>query len=330
MIRRFYILPLLPGAAPERVEELIAVLRAADRFIPGLRDSSAGLDLDSRTVLWENTFVDEASYAGPYMVHPFHIGAIDDFVMADSPTNLTQDIFTSRYQTPDATQHLRAGIRRVLLLNLSSDADAAALAEIAALASSTGAMASSAFGADDVGWVSAKGRAYTHVWEQGFTDRAALQRYLGTRDGIACSSREGFTRLGIHVNTLRILTCPFELTPTDEQVPADAPADDTPVRYSLTMRVGPDDADALVAQLEERYDPFMTAAGAPLVHRSRTVGHGYLDAEVQSTWRLDSLAAYAVIRAQTYADPGWNAFVRDAMPLVRGGTRRFHRATTGA
>lgn len=326
MIRRFYILPLLPDAAPEHVDELIRVLRAADRFIPGLHDSSAGLDLDSRTVLWENTFVNEASYAGPYMVHPFHIGAIDDFVMADSPTNLTQDIFTSRYQTPDATQHLRAGIRRVLLLNVSTDADAASLADLAA---STGAMTSSTFGADDVGWVSAKGRAYTHVWEQGFTDRSALQHYLGTRDGVACSSREGFTRLGIHVNSLRILTCPFELTPSAEQVPPDAPADDAPVLYSLTMKVAPHDVDELVAQLEDRYDPFMTAAGAPIVHRSRTVGRGYLHAEVQSTWQLDSLAAYAVIRAQTYADAGWNAFVRDAMPLVRGGTRRFHRTTRG-
>jgi hypothetical protein len=327
MIRRFYILPLLASASPERVEQFIAVLRAADRFIPGLRDSSAGLDLETRTVLWENTFVDEASYAGPYMVHPFHIGAIDDCVMADSPGNLTQDIFTSRYQTADATQHLRAGIRRVLLLKAATDADASALEELAAAATTSGAMASSAFGADDVGWVSAKGRAYTHVWEQGFTDLTALQRYLASRDGIACSSREGFTRLGIHLDALRVLACPFELTPSEEQTPADTPVDVTPVHYTLTMQVDPGDADALVAHLEERYDPFMNEAGAPLVQRTRTVGQGYLATEVQSTWQLETLASYSVIRAKTYADPAWNAFVRDAMPLVRGGTRRFHRAS---
>ena len=45
--------------------------------------------------------------------------------------------------------------------------------------------------------------------------------------------------------------------------------------------------------------------------------------EVESSWRLDSLALYSDIRASTYADPSWNEFVRDAMPLVRGGTRRF-------
>ena len=85
MIRRYYILPLRPGVAGAKVREFIDVLAAADRFIPGLLDSSAGLDPSSRTVLWENTFVDEASYSGPYMVHPYHIGAIDNYVMADSP-----------------------------------------------------------------------------------------------------------------------------------------------------------------------------------------------------------------------------------------------------
>ena len=61
MIRRYYILPLRAGVPDAKVHEFVDVLRAADRFIPGLRDSSAGLDLDSRTVLWENTFVDEAN-----------------------------------------------------------------------------------------------------------------------------------------------------------------------------------------------------------------------------------------------------------------------------
>lgn len=163
MIRRYYILPLRPGVGAGAVEELRDVLGAADRYIPGLRDSSAGLDRDTRTVVWENTFVDEASYAGPYMVHPFHIGAIDDLVMADSPTNRTQDIFTVRFRTDDATQPLRRGVRRVLLLNVERDADAGALAT---LASQPDGVEVSAFGADDVGWVSAKGRAWTHVWEQ--------------------------------------------------------------------------------------------------------------------------------------------------------------------
>jgi hypothetical protein len=323
MIRRYYILPLRSGVADTKVHELLDVLRAADRFIPGLLDSSAGLDLDSRTVLWENTFVDEASYAGPYMVHPFHIGAIDNYVMADSPECLTNDIYTTRYQTPDATQRTRHGIRRVLLLNVEADADAAA---IEALAARPEGMAASAFGADDVGWVSAKGRAWTHVWEQAFTDTAQLQQYLATRDGVACSSLEGFTRLGVHLRSLKIFTCPFGLTPAEQQSPPATPPDESPVLHTITARTAVDDADEYVELLERHYDPFMVGAGAPLLHRWRTVALGYLEAEVHSTWQLPTLAAYSDLRAKTYADPGWNTFVRDAMPLVRGGSRRFHRA----
>ena len=47
MIRRFYILPVNPGVSEAKVQEMIDVLNAADRFILGLMDSSAGVDLDS-------------------------------------------------------------------------------------------------------------------------------------------------------------------------------------------------------------------------------------------------------------------------------------------
>jgi hypothetical protein len=323
MIRRYYILPLRPGVTDAKVHEFVDVLRAADRFIPGLQDSSAGIDFDSRTVLWENTFVDEASYSGPYMVHPFHISAIDNYVMADSPECLTQDIYVTRYQTPDASQPLRSGIRRLLMLNVSTDADAAAIESIAA---QSAGIAVSGFGADDVGWVSAKGRAWTHVWEQAFTDGEQLQRYLRTSDGIACSSREGFTRLGIHLDTLKILTCRFELTSLDDQSVATTPRDDRPVSYTITAKVTLADVDRFVELLERLYDPFMVGCGSSLLQRWRTVEGGYLHGEVHSTWQLDSVGAYSDLRAKTYADPGWNEFVKDAMPLVQGGTRRFHHA----
>ena len=160
MIRRFYILPVNPEVPDARVREMTDVLSAADRFIPVLLDSSAGVDLDSPTVIWENTFVDEASYSVPYMVHPYHIGAIDNYVMPDSPECITDNTYATRYTTPDAAQEVRGGIRRVLLLNASTDADGEALK---ALAAQPQGVAASAFGADDVGWVSAKGRPWTHI-----------------------------------------------------------------------------------------------------------------------------------------------------------------------
>jgi hypothetical protein len=208
------------------------------------------------------------------------------------------------------------------LLNVSTDADASA---IESLAAQTDGMAASAFGADDVGWVSAKGRAWTHVWEQAFTDTAQLHRYLRTRDGIACSSLEGFTRLGMDLRSLKVFTCPFELSPVEEQAPAAMSEQDPPVVHTITARTALDDVDHYVELLESLYDPFMAHAGSMLLHRWCTVDQGYLEAEVHSTWQLDSLAAYSDLRAKTYADPAWNEFVRDAMPLVRGGTRRFYR-----
>ena len=41
------------------------------------------------------------------MVHPFHIAAIDNYVMADSPECLTQDIYATRFQT--RTRRNRSG-----------------------------------------------------------------------------------------------------------------------------------------------------------------------------------------------------------------------------
>ena len=323
MIRRFYVLPLMAGVTDEKVQEMIDVLSAADRFIPGLLDSSAGVDFDSGTVIWENTFVDEASYSGPYMVHPYHIGAIDNYVMPDSPECITDNTYATRYTTLDASQVVRGGIRRVLLLKAATDADASA---IEALAAQPQGIAASAFGADDVGWVSAKGRPWTHIWEQSFTDVAQLEHYLATPDGKACSSVEGFASLGIDLSSLKVFTCPFELSPAEHQSPPDTPPDTSPVLYTITARIAAADADAYVDLLERHYDRFMAEGSCPLLNRWRTVDQGYLEAEVHSTWQIDSLSAYSDLRAITIADSYWTAFVKEAMPLVRGGSRRFQRA----
>ncbi|MXW57803.1 MAG: hypothetical protein F4124_14910 [Acidimicrobiia bacterium] len=323
MIRRFYILPVNPGVPDARVQEMIDVLSAADHFIPGLLDSSAGVDLNSGTVIWENTFVDEASYSGPYMVHPYHIGAIDNYVMPDSPECITDNTYATRYTTPDAAQEVRGGIRRVLLLNASTEADGEALK---ALAARPQEIAASAFGADDVGWVSAKGRPWTHIWEQSFTDMAQLERYLGTPDGMASSSQEGFASLGIDLGSLKIFACPFELSPVEHQSPPETPPDTDPVMYTIAARTAAADADAYVDLLEHHYDPFMAEGGCPLLNRWRTVDQGYLEAEVHSTWQIDSLSAYSDLRATTISNPHWTAFVKDATPLLQGGSRRFHRA----
>jgi hypothetical protein len=323
MIRRFYVLPLKPTVGPAQIDELLAALRATDQYIPGLLDSSAGLDAASRTVVWENRFVDEEAYAGPYMVHPYHAATLDDYVMADSPLCLTQDIYATRYRLAGDPAELRSGIRRLLLMNLAEDADTAALE---ALTEPGPDVASSVLARDDVGWVSAKGRPWTHIWEQAFADEDALRRYLRMPDGVASSSLEGLGRRGIEVLSAKVLTFPFDIKPAGEQAPAEPPPDDVPLLFTITARLAPGDVDVYVDLLERLYDPVVAANGGQLVQRWRTVEQAYVEAEVHSTWQLESFAAFSTMRAATCRDPNWNRFVSEAMPLVRGGTRRFYRA----
>ena len=126
-----------------------------------------------------------------------------------------------------------------------------------------------------MGWVSAKGRPWTHVWEHAFSDMAQLERYLGTPDGMACSSLEGFASLGIDLGSLKVFTCPFELSPVEHQSPPAAPPDTTPVLYSITARTTAADADTYVELLERHYDPFMARAAVLSSNRWRTVDQGY-------------------------------------------------------
>ena len=322
MIRRFYIMPLNHGVGDDKVEEFIQAYNATDAYIPGLLDSAAGVDFDSRTVVWENNFINEDYYAGPYMVAPYHAHTLDNYLLADSPECITHDIFTVRYALAEGSPRLDRGIRRIVLLKLDEGADTS---EIEAIAARPEAMATSAFSPDNVGWVSPKGKAWTHIWDQGFADVASLERFLATREGIACSSLEGIRRLGADVQAIRVFTYPFALKPAAAAF--ELPADDRPILYSMTAQMEASDLAAFIALLESDYDPFLAEHGIRLVHRWRSVEGAALLAEVRSTWQLDSFAVFNAWRAKANWDPRWNRFARDAMPLVKGGTRRFYAAS---
>jgi hypothetical protein len=229
-----------------------------------------------------------------------------------------------RYRVPAGAARLEQGIRRVLLMNVAEGSDTSMLQS---LAERTEASATSVLATDDIAWRSSKGSrglTWTHVWEQGFADRAALDAYLATPDGVAGSNRDGLRRLGADVRSLLVLTYPFSLgaAPREPEVPAD----DEPFLYSITARTAIQDADTYVRLLEQEYDVALVAAGATLLHRWRTLDDAYLETEVQSTWQFASREAFKDFRVATTTDPSWNRFVLEAMPLVRGGTRRFYRA----
>lgn len=321
MIRRFYVMPLKSEATEGMVDEFVKAVSDSDRFVSGLLDSAAGVDIDSRTVVWEMTFVDEETYTGPYMVHPYHMATLDNYLIADSPQSLAHDIDTTRYTLPESAARLESGVRRVVLLKLPAGTDSSALEGL--VARSKG-MTTSMFSPDNVAWrFPTKELNWTHIWEQGFTDMAALNHYLKTPEGVACSSLDGLKRLGADVRSLRILTYPFKLK--SAQSPPDIPSETFPVLYTITARTALEDVDTYIDLLERDYDPPLADVGAKLVHRWRTVDHGYSEAEVQSTWQLESVAAFSDLRIMTVTDPSWNRFVLNGMPLVRSGTRRFYR-----
>lgn len=323
MIRRIYVLPLKPGLSEAEIEEFVTDFGAAGEHIPGLLDSFAGVDLHSNTVVWEMTFRDEETYTGPYMVHPYHIATLDSYLLGDSPERRSIDFGASRYRVSESTPRLQAGVRRIVLLQLPEGTDTSVIEEIAARGDG---MATSVFGSDDLAWQSAKGLTWTHIWEQGFTDLAELERFLRTPEGIATSSRDGYRNLGVRVPALRILTYPFELKPAPSL--DDARAEGAPVLYTMTARLAPDDVDTFIDLLVREYDPSIARVGGTLLHRWRTWDHSYRDAEVQSTWQLDSFATFKDFRAGTTsgADPSFNRFVLNGMPLVKSGTRRFYRS----
>lgn len=323
MIRRFYVMPLIDGIDDERVDEMTASLSATDRYITGLTDSFAAVDLHSRTVVWEMTFRDEESYTGPYMVHPYHVATLDNYLLADSPEQLSRDYAAMRYTVRAGTPRLERGVRRVLLMNLGDGADVSALEAIADRGDGT---ALSVLATDDIRWKSSKGSrglTWTHIWEQAFTDADALDVYLRTADGVASSSRDGLRRLGADVRSLQVLTYPFELHEAPPE-PVLAP-DDESFLYTITARLSARDVEEYVALLEGEYDVALGRVGAVLLHRWRTNEDAYREAEVQSTWRFDSMAAFVALRTAMPIDESWNRFVRSAMPLVRSGTRRFFR-----
>jgi hypothetical protein len=324
MIRRFYVLPLARGAEPTSIDQFQRALADADAYIDGLQDSSAGIDTQRNTMIWEMRFVDEDTYTGAYMVHPYHVDTLDRYLISDSPERIAHDIATMRYTCRAAGKPLMYGIRRIMLMNLDRESADAGAAILEGLAGRATGMRESVFSADDIAWnFPGKGSTWTHVWEQGFDDEASMEQFLRTADGTACSSVEGLKRLGVHVTTLDVYTYPFSVKPA--QSPPALPADEAPVFYSLAMQVAPHDVQSVVESLEQHYDPAMQRGGAVLEHRRRSVDRASECVEVLSTWRLESMAAYAPLRVLTVTDPGVNAFVLRAMPLVLGGTRRFHR-----
>ena len=96
-----------------------------------------------------------------------------------------------------------------------------------------------------------------------------------------------------------------------------------PVYIIETVVVRPHDCAAMLALIGETIVPLMTGLG--LEFRSCLAGSEQMgeDVPVQTTWRVDSHAAWRNVRDKLFYNAEWREAYAEVARLRIGGTRRF-------
>ena len=197
MLRRYEMYSLREDAAPAAIQRLTQSFLECGRFIPEVLDSMVGTNLSDAPVrlVWEHAYESAAAYQR-YMVHPFHACILDRGLLADSPERIvTSNDFGAGlvgYECDTPVYRLAAGVRRLVLVDLSPDRSHAATArfseaveraadgveglDVSVVAENT--MASAWF--DGVTAITPPG-PWSHVWEQGWESLAAFEAYRDER-----------------------------------------------------------------------------------------------------------------------------------------------------
>ncbi|HEV3281007.1 MAG TPA: Dabb family protein [Acidimicrobiales bacterium] len=192
MLRRFEAYTFDPRTSPAVRGRLRQACLDSSRFIPEVCHAAIGVDVSGADVdlVWEHAFPSVAAYRR-YMVHPYHAAVLDRYLLADSPERVVVDsplgLGLAGYPTASPDYFLSGGIRRLVFLDmrragsaeidavarLSASAASAVSAEVSVFAPNT--LASSWFdGVTALG----TGPRWSHLWEQGFRDDAALRLHL--------------------------------------------------------------------------------------------------------------------------------------------------------
>ncbi len=221
MLRRFEIYSLRPGTPAAAVARLRLALRDCARYIPEVLHSATGTNIAAGALqlAWEHSYASPEAYQR-YMVHPFHAGILDRYLMA-GPERVTADnglgAGIGGYECDGPVYFQPGGVRRIVMLDLDPDAPAAriegfaeavrsAAAESPELSTSVfadNAMATRWF--DGVTPVTAAAR-WSHLWEQGFPSLDAAEAYLTGPGALAAAERaawsgwmDGVVRDELHV-----------------------------------------------------------------------------------------------------------------------------------
>lgn len=205
MLRRFEVYAYRPDAPPDVVGALHAACRDCGRYIPEVLDCAIGTNLSDAPVqlVWEQAFESPETYRR-YMVHPYHAVVIDRHVLPDAPERIVIDgplgagLYGYACATPSYRMH--GGVRRLVLLRLHADASERDIDTLRGALedapSETPDMVVSIMAANTMGAAWFDGVTpvmgpprWSHVWEQGFTDLAALDAYRHGESTMAAVER---------------------------------------------------------------------------------------------------------------------------------------------
>jgi hypothetical protein len=201
VLRRYEMYSIGPDAPPAAVRGLADAFVHCGRFIPEVLDSAIGTNLSEAPVrlVWEHAYESPEAYQR-YMVHPFHACVLDRALLADSPERLVSDNDLGAglvgYTCDGPVYRMAGGVRRLVLLDLEPGAETAELED--AIAGEHGPRVS-VFAENTMGpaWMDGvtpiTGRPpWSHLWEQGFDDLAALDAYRDGTSPMAELERKGW------------------------------------------------------------------------------------------------------------------------------------------
>jgi len=208
VLRRLELYSIRTDAPRRRVKALETACARCGRFIPEVLHSRVGWNLSDAPVqlVWEHAFVSADAYQ-KYMVHHYHAGVLDRYLLHDSPERVVIDNDLGAglvgYECDGPVFDMSTGVRRLVLLRVDRRATPTAISRLTETLSQgptdDDRMKLSVVGANTLGaaWfdgvtpVAGRPR-WTHVWEQGFLDPDGLEAYRDGPSVLAGAERRGW------------------------------------------------------------------------------------------------------------------------------------------
>jgi len=208
ILRRFEVYAIRPDAPADQARDLETACRECGRFIPEVLDCAIGINRSDAPVqlVWEHAYASPEAYRR-YMVHPYHAVVLDRYILPDAPQRIVVDgplgAGLYGYGCDAPSYRMSEGWRRLVLLRLDKDSRQrdverlhAALEQAPADAGEmvVSVMAANTMGAawfDGVTPVMGPPR-WSHIWEQGFPTRDALDSYRNGDSTLAEVERSGW------------------------------------------------------------------------------------------------------------------------------------------